>query len=585
MCGIAGVLSLNGPVDTCIVRAMTSFMRHRGPMDEGYLDRGRVSLGMCRLSIIDIEGGHQPLFDETGDIGVIFNREIYNHVELRASLEQTGHRFATKSDTEVIAHLDEEMGEEFPQSFNGMFCIALWDGRQRKLVLARDRLGIKPMYIYQDMHRIAFASELKALLQCPFVPLEPDLDAVADYLSLMYIRAPRSPISAVRKLMPGTCLVADSSGTRVSRYWDLADHCTTIDMPATEAAEHLLELLEDSVRLRVLRSDVPVGSFLSGGLDSSSVVALAAQHTGRPIETFSIGSGSDGYPFEHVYRMLPGTLRRHLAPRIAAGVLPPVLAKRAEWNGLSARERYSADSAMFSPAEVSVLPGGRPCPDLGLGSEFDTYPGKDPVNRLMYVDSKTYLPDDILHLTDRMSMAVSLEARTPFLDFRLVEFLAGVTGRYKVGQMRREWKLLLKRAMAPRLPRGIISRKKWGFGAPIKSWMVHRLLPTVSALYKDSQAVEHGLVDGPAVTRKIAACSAQVHTPATPKSYGCCSYWKCGRGCTLMGTQQRLVTLWQRWNVRRSQYVPIENDCDHARLQPRTHGGSRYRQRARPNLH
>lgn len=595
MCGIAGIYAFDGHADEAVVRAMTKVLRHRGPMDEGYLYDEKVALGMRRLSIIDIEGGHQPVFNEDGTVGVVFNGEIYNYVELREELRQKGHRFVTRSDTEVLVHLYEDLGEGFLTRLNGMFAIALWDARNRTLLLARDRLGIKPMYLYQDPRRLAFASELKALLHCPFVPLEPDRDAIAEYLTLMYIRAPRTPLNAVRKVLPGTYLVVAPHGTRAAPYWDLREHCEASSMSEQQIIEQLHYLLDDAVRLR-LRSDVPVGAFVSGGIDSSSLVAFAARHAGRPVETFAVGFGGDGfnelgyarivadafatnhhetvvteedalrllpmllwhldepngdsamlptylvsrfaashvrvmlsgiggdellggypryfdgYPVEHLYRRLPQVLRRRvLAP--AARLLPPHLAQRVAWNALGEQERYAVESSVLSTGEVAELLGGDPSAKIGLLEVSDLYPADDSINRLMFADMVTYLPDDILHLTDRMSMAVSLEARTPFLDYRLVEFLMGVPSRYKVSPIRRGWKIVLKKTMAPILPREIIEREKWGFGAPVRAWMTRRLLPVVAALYLESKAAEHGILVGPAAQRLLALIGTDLRRP------------------------------------------------------------------------
>src|SRR5215471_3462957 len=294
MCGIAGIYSPGRTVDESVVRDLTEIMRHRGPIEDGYFFRAHVGLGMRRLSIIDIEGGHQPLFNEDGTIAVILNGQIYNYRELRKDLIKRGHHFRTESDTEVIAHLYEEMGEECVTQFNGMFALALWDENRQRLFIARDRLGVKPLYYYEGADQFVFASELKALLRHPEVPREIDPSAIAEYLTLMYVRAPRTPLKNIRKLLPGHYLSIDSRGVRMKRYWDLREH---YDRPQAlsegEAIERIVELLKDSVRLR-LRSDVPVGAFLSGGLDSSAIVAFATEYN-EQIDTFSVGFDGDGF--------------------------------------------------------------------------------------------------------------------------------------------------------------------------------------------------------------------------------------------------------------------------------------------------
>jgi len=586
VCGIAGLYARRGTVDPRMVRAMTAVQTHRGPVEEGYLLTPRVGLGMRRLSIIDVAGGRQPVYNEDGSIAVVFNGEIFNYRELRAELFERGHRLTTASDTEVIVHLYEERGVDCLHAFNGMFAFALWDGRRERLFLARDRLGVKPLYYWDGVQGLAFASELKALLLCDFVERRPDPHAVLDYLALMYIRAPRTPFQDVYKLLPGHYLVADRAGTRVDAYWRLADHCTPARISVPEAVERVRELLRDAVRLR-LRSDVPVGAFLSGGIDSSAIVALAAQESATPLRTFTVdfgpdsfdevryarlvadryatahhemratvddalqelprlvwhmdephgdsaivstylvsrfaasqlrvvlsGSGGDevfggyrryfdGGVVDHLYRRLPWGLR-------AAGArwarrVSEELGARLAWNALPAEQRYLRTLSLFQAPERRRLLGGVVQDALDLREVFAAVPRADPVNRLMYVDAVTYLPDDILHVTDRMSMAVSLEARTPFLDYRLVEFAAGLPGRWKVDPWRRSWKILLKRAVAPWLPPAILARPKWGFGAPLRAWMRQGLLDVLPRVYRESAAVRAGLLQADGVAALLQA--------------------------------------------------------------------------------
>jgi asparagine synthase (glutamine-hydrolysing) len=575
MCGIAGIFSSATPVDERAVRDMTEIMQHRGPIENGYFFRSQIGLGMRRLSIIDIEGGHQPLFNEDGSIAVILNGQIYNYRELRADLIKRGHALRTESDTEVIAHLYEEMGEQCLTQLNGMFAIALWDENKKRLFIARDRLGVKPLYYYDGKDQFAFGSELKALLRCPSVPKEIDPEAIAEYLTLMYVRAPRTPLKNIRKLLPGHYLTVDAQGLRVRRYWDLRDH---YDRPTNssepEAIERVLELLKDSVRLR-LRSDVPVGAFLSGGLDSSAIVAFASQFN-KQIDTYSVGFDGDGfdelgyarvvskafqtrhhekavkvddaikslpklvwhldepnadsaivptfliseaagrdlrvilsglggdelfggyrryfdgYAIEHLYRRLPISIQKHMVVPLVRS-FKPGLASVIERNQFSDAFRYLTRVTVFSDSDRQNLMGPAFSESVSLDREFNCYPNADHINRSMFVDMLTYLPDDILHITDRMSMAVSLEARTPFLDYRLVEFCAGLPGSFKVGQIRREWKRILKKAFASILPREILVRPKWGFGAPVNAWMHDGLGHVVTSLYRESKAVSLGL--------------------------------------------------------------------------------------------
>ena len=289
MCGIAGIVDLDGgPVLEGHVHAMCAALRHRGPDGEGvYLAPG-VGLGMRRLSIIDLLTGDQPVRNEDGTAWVVFNGEIYNYKELRRDLEGRGHRFHTSSDTEPIVHLYEDRGQACVEALRGMFGFAVWDQSRKTLLLARDRLGIKPLYYTEMGRRLAFASELKALLRLPEVEARIDWRAFGSLLSTLYTPADQSIVEGVKKLEPGHVLVAQAGrGVRVERYWDVRFEPATGRSEA-DLADELRGLLEESVRLHLV-SDVPLGAFLSGGIDSSSVVALMSRSTGRPVKTFSIG--------------------------------------------------------------------------------------------------------------------------------------------------------------------------------------------------------------------------------------------------------------------------------------------------------
>ena len=289
MCGICGIYNFetNKPVSSDILKAMADTMVHRGPDDEGFYVSGSIGLGHRRLSIIDLEGGHQPMDNENQAIWVISNGEIYNFVELRSRLEKKGHIFKTRSDTEVIVHLYEEYGEQCFQYLHGMFAIAIWDGQNKKLVLARDRVGKKPLFYFYDGSRIAFASELKAILKLPDITREIDLEALSDYFSLLYIPAPKSIFKKIRKLRPGHYLVVSKSGIREVEYWDIS-FARTFEMTEEEWCERLLDVYSEAVRQRLI-SDVSLGAFLSGGVDSSSVVAMMSKLMGGPVITSSIG--------------------------------------------------------------------------------------------------------------------------------------------------------------------------------------------------------------------------------------------------------------------------------------------------------
>lgn len=289
MCGIAGFLALEQGVlaTRTVAQAMCDVIVHRGPDDEGFLVDGPLAMGMRRLSIIDLAGGHQPISNEDGTVTVVLNGELYNFQELRQELEARGHRFRTKSDTEVIVHLYEDHGLDCAAKLRGMFGFALWDARQRRLVVARDRLGIKPLYYSVGGGRLLFGSELKSLLAVG-LDREIDAQAVHDYLSLTYVPAPQTIFKAARKLMPGTMLVAEQGRVRTERYWQLSYAPDTTIRSEDEAVELVRDLVDDAVRSHLV-ADVPLGVFLSGGVDSAALVASMRRfHTG-PLKTFSIG--------------------------------------------------------------------------------------------------------------------------------------------------------------------------------------------------------------------------------------------------------------------------------------------------------
>lgn len=297
MCGICGVVRVgDGPepvVAPDVLNRMTDAMTHRGPDDRGVHCAPGVALGARRLSIVDVEGGHQPFDDGTGRIWAVQNGEIYNHSELRAELQQVGHRFASRCDTEVIPHLYRRHGLDFPQRLRGMFGIAVWDAELRRAVIVRDRLGIKPMYWAHVGDSVVFASELKSLLTSGIVSGDLDYEAISAYLELGFVPGPRTPLAAVSKLMPGHRLIVDADGVRVEKWWD---HPLPDPGPRSLGVEHyaerLLDELDESVRLRLM-SDVPLGAMLSGGLDSSLIVALMAGRMTQPVKTFSVGFAED----------------------------------------------------------------------------------------------------------------------------------------------------------------------------------------------------------------------------------------------------------------------------------------------------
>ncbi len=289
MCGICGILNFDTTDEVMpgLLEAMTDRIAHRGPDDFGYFAEGPVGLGHRRLSIIDISGGRQPMGNEDGSVVTVFNGELYNHRDLAADLVARGHRFQTRSDTETIVHAYEEFGDDCVTRFRGMFAFAVWDRRKQRLLLARDRLGIKPLYYYQSREGLVFASEIKSLLECPDVPRELDETSLDLFLSLRYVPGPRTMFQRIHKLQPGHLLMADRNGVTLRRYWDLPPYVEAASGSTVE--EEFEHLLEESVRMHLM-SDVPLGVFLSGGLDSSAMLAMTTKvRGGYPIRTFSVG--------------------------------------------------------------------------------------------------------------------------------------------------------------------------------------------------------------------------------------------------------------------------------------------------------
>jgi asparagine synthase (glutamine-hydrolysing) len=602
MCGIYGIASLNGEQPARDdLRRMAAVTVHRGPDDEGSYMGAGIALGMRRLSIIDLAGGHQPISNADDTLWVICNGEIYNFRELRAQLETAGHVFKTKSDTEVVLHAYAEYGERCVERLGGMFAFALWDARHNRLLLGRDRLGIKPIYYYEDGRRLIFASEAKAILAVPGVPREIDPAALHQYLSLGYVPAPLSIFRGIRKLPVASFMVIEGGEVRVRRYWDLP----AVDDSRTEAQwiDELRGGLERAVVSQMV-SDVPLGAFLSGGIDSSATVAFMARHSTQPVKTYSIGFdtgpagtyynelpyarqvaarfGTDhreilvrpdvvgllprllwhmdepiadsaflttylvaqfarqdvavilsgvggdelfgGYRryldsyYDRLYRRVPGALRRHvlrpLAERLPADRHSRLLdLSRLARNFVLARdlpfdERYRAYVGVFAPDAVSSLKlgtnDGRWDPVL---ETFKTAGHRDDQLRaLLDVDLATQLPDDLLLLTDKMTMATSLECRVPLLDHELVELAARMPSHFRIRG--RELKYVLKKALAGILPEDILRRPKRGFGAPLGAWIKHELAPFTRRLLSAESVSRRGLLRPDVVADTIAVHQA-----------------------------------------------------------------------------
>ena len=586
MCGICGKYSPSG-VKIEELNAMLDTLVHRGPDDSGCYMNANIGLGSRRLSIIDLETGNQPISNEDGTIWIVYNGEMYNYQSLRVQLEARGHTFHTNSDTEVIVHLYEDLGEHCVEHLGGMFAFALWDERQQKLLLARDRIGQKPLFYARDGSDFLFGSEMKAILAVH--RYEPELDPLAmhDYLSLRFIPPPRTIFKHIQKLPPAHTLVFQNGQIRLRRYWHLSFR-EKLALSESEILEALREQLQRTVESHLI-SDVPVGAFLSGGLDSSLIVAILTGDLARKAKTFSIGveeSDFDELPFARMVAEKYGT--QHVEERVSANLiqsLPDMIWHLDEPSDPIAACMFQA--AQLASRHVKVVLGGDGGDELFAG--FDRYVGaryidvyslmplmlrqglmgpmldrlpdsftyksltqklrwvhhlslqattaeqyaeatcffrfthegkralyadplwkelgeristvaitepfnhaeaNDLLDRMLYTDFVTRLPEHSLVLTDRMSMAHGLEARSPFLDHELVEFLAKVPAKIKV--QNHQPKYLMRKLAANVLPAPILQREKQGFMLPIAYWFRTDLFPLVSQTLENSHFVREG---------------------------------------------------------------------------------------------
>ena len=563
---------------------MCHTLTHRGPDDEGYHVDNHAGLAMRRLSIIDLVTGQQPISNEDGTIWLVFNGEIYNYRQIRTDLLQKGHAFTTESDSETIIHAYESYGDRCLDYLNGMFAFAIWDAPRRRLLLARDRLGIKPLYYWATADHLIFGSELKALLAHPAVPRQIAPIALDHLLTLEYIPSPRTILQGVSKLPPGYCLVWEDGRYATSPYWQIP---TNLPIPTNtaECVEHLRDLIDDAVHLQLV-SDVPLGAFLSGGIDSSTIVAAMSQNATEQVRTFSIGFADSTYnelPYARIIANHFGTQHEEaiLQPNIAAlaeklishldepiadfSILPTYLVSQLARQHVTVAlsgdggdelfggyDTYVAQSAdrLYSylpaslrqrafPALLDYLPprpakkglinkakrfveGGALQADLQhtrwmiflneadknqlyqpalrdqanghsasvLLSHFQQAAVREPLAQQQYVDIKTYLADNILTKVDRMSMAVSLEARVPLLDHRIVEFALNLPSHLKLH--RGQTKVILRRAMNGRLPSTILNKPKQGFSIPLKHWLCTTLQPMMTDLLAPAVVQKRG---------------------------------------------------------------------------------------------
>ncbi|MFN2454909.1 MAG: asparagine synthase (glutamine-hydrolyzing) [Pyrinomonadaceae bacterium] len=591
MCGIAGFIDISNPLAEAeralVLDRMCRAITHRGPDDQGMMVEAGVALGMRRLSIIDLAGGHQPISGCDGSVTVVFNGEIYNYRELQQKLEARGHRFATSSDTEAIVHAYEEYGAACVEHFRGMFAFAIWDARARKLFIARDRAGKKPLYYtHTPRGTLIFGSELKSLLEHPEFNGETNPEALDAYLTFGYVPDPLTIFRDVHKLPPGCHLSFARNRVQIEQYWDFPFE--QADSAPSQREEDYLEelraLLNEAVRVRLV-SDVPLGAFLSGGVDSSTVVGLMSRAMPQPVKTFSIGFHEDSYdelkyariaakqfgtdhhefvvtpdicsildelvwhfdePFadssaiptymvsklarEHVKVVLSGDggdelfggYTRYVKDRQRSGFarLPRFVRKgmmqplgrnlpHGAWGrnylhkvALDPLDRYIEDISVFTALSKQHLYTNdfrrQLHGDNGAHASFrahaDGLHTTDPLDPLLYLDSKTYLPGDILTKVDRMSMAVSLEARVPLLDHKLIEFVCSrIPASLKMKGL--ETKYIFKRAVRDLVPAEILNRPKQGFGVPIQQWINEQLRDRIHSTLTEPRTQQRGYVD------------------------------------------------------------------------------------------
>ena len=586
MCGICGKLKFDrgAEVSAASIKAMADSIRHRGPDDEGFYVSGQVGLGFRRLSIIDLGGGHQPLSNEDGTVWIVFHGEIYNYQELRGWLITKGHSFKTQSDTEVIVHLYEELGEGSVERLRGMFAFAIWDARDRTLFLARDRVGIKPLYYLLSESSLIFGSEIKAILTDPEVKLEIVPGMIARLLSFSYLPGEETLLRNVRKLPPGSYLRVKDGKPEIRQYWDLHFETSTLSLP--QAEERLAALLEETVRLHMI-SDVPVGFLLSGGVDSTAMLGLAHGKTDHSLRSFTIGFSDPGVIDERPYARLaaerygtehhemtigaaefesflpkyiwhmeepicePPAVAMYYISRLARESVKVLISGEGGDEAFAGYQTYR-NLLWLERCKSLLKPFNRPLsaaliqlnrvlgsPTIGkyaplLGLPIDSYyysrlsspfrfasqyadrlyteeflrgtnqdqtteavdrylhnsATQDVVNKMLYVDTKSWLVDDLLLKADKITMANSIELRVPFLDHKVLEFAASLPGSYKVHGF--TTKYIAKRVLNRQVPRAIIERKKVGFPVPYESWLRHELKDWLHDVLLDRKTLARG---------------------------------------------------------------------------------------------
>jgi len=590
MCGITGIVRSDGArVDRDLLERMNGAIRHRGPDEDGFYLSDGVGLAMRRLAIIDLKSGQQPIHNADRTAWIVYNGEIYNYRELRKDLEGRGHRFYTDSDTEAIVHAYDEYGTDCPKYLRGMFALAIWDERNKSLFLARDRVGKKPLLYAQVNGQLVFGSEFMALLQHPDVSRDVNYEAIHHYLSFLCVPEPLTAYRSISKLSPGHSLLWKNGEIKLERYWQI-DFSKKISIDEEQAGEQVVDLLRDAVRVRLM-SEVPLGAFLSGGIDSSAVVALMAQESSEKVKTFSIGFeeqdfselhharrvaehvGTDHHEFivkPDAMAILPTLVEHYGEPFADSSAIPSYYVSRetrkhvtVALNGdggdecFAGYERYAAmnvaqryvkllpavirngvirnlahalpqaqsrknpirkaqrflDAASLSPVQryLRWISAFDEQAKLKLYSDdfrheaagFSTIGFIEPwfakangagiVDASLLTDTMTYLPNDLLVKMDIASMAVSLEARSPFLDHHLMEFAASLPERLKLRGM--TTKYLLKRVLKQFVPEENLTRAKMGFGVPIGHWFRGSMKTFLRDTLLSEKALSRGLFD------------------------------------------------------------------------------------------
>ena len=605
MCGICGKLNFerNNRVSPALIREMLDTIRHRGPDDEGTYHGSQVGLGHRRLSIIDLNTGHQPLSNEDGSVWIVFNGEIYNYQELRVFLLSKGHVFKTQTDTEVIVHLYEELGPQCVEKLRGMFAFAIWDENAKTLYVARDRVGIKPLYYWQNGRSLVFASEIKAILADPAVERAIAPEIIDRFLTFFYLPGEETLFKGVRKLPPGSYLIVKDGRSEIRQYWDLHFPKPAERLSRSEAESKLLELLAETVELHMI-ADVPVGVLLSGGVDSTAVLSLAVERTDKEVSTYTVGFSDPGVADERPYAKLAADTfgTKHYDMTISAASFadfmpryvwhmeepvcePPAIAlyyvsKLArehvkvllsgeggdeafagyrKYRNLIWLERFKrglsplggalagglslASSLFQSPRMARYVPLMKATfPDYYYSCTSNPYQstrnglenlysadfassidreqtvepmrqvqaqarGLNTLDAMLYIDTKTWLPDELLIKADKITMANSLELRVPLLDHKVLEFAASLPPDLKVRGFTNKY--LFKKVLGSRIPKAILNRRKDGFPVPYPHWLRKDLKGWVREILLDHASTSRGYFATPVVQELLARDEAQ----------------------------------------------------------------------------